>query len=244
MAAEDAAAMKQLRLPADLLRTLKGGGHGSGDTQPQPVKFDMVAAVQRHLRFAQKMHDAQWLRSAFAGDILEAAISRYDMFFTLIAEHPGKPLSPTQDIDLAWHTHHLAPGRYGLYSAARTSGSLVNHSDAADKGSLDDAFGIARALFRERFGREYVVCYCGPCMGERAGGGKGLVVYIHGGSSSRNANCNKLPGQLRQLRQQLQWCELQPGELQRGVRRLKMMYAEHWSCATWRFRTSTFRHSR
>jgi hypothetical protein len=192
---EDAAAMNQLPLPADLLGALKKGEIRNGITiLPPPANFDLVAAVQRQLKFAHKMHSLEWLRSPFAHKILKTAISRYEMFFTLIAEHPGNPLSPTQDIDLVWHTHQLSPKRYGLYSAMKAGGTFINHNDAADKHSLDKSFSTAEALFRERFGREYLVCYCGRCISSRAAGygdGKGLVVHVGSDpSSSCNANCN------------------------------------------------------
>lgn len=172
ISAEDAAAMNQLPFPADLLGALKSGEVQINSTNTAPsTKFDMVAAVQRQLKFAHKMHNAKWLGSPFAGQILETAIRRYQMFFTLIAEHPGGSLSPTPDIDLVWHTHQLSPKRYGLYSAMNANGKFVNHNDNVDKPVLRVAFESAKTLFRERFGSEYQVCYCESCMVSRAPGG-------------------------------------------------------------------------
>lgn len=64
--------------------------------------FDMVAAIQRQLRFSDKMYNAKYLESGFSEDILTNAIDRYEKFFTLIAENPGVGIAPTQDIDLVW----------------------------------------------------------------------------------------------------------------------------------------------
>lgn len=128
----------------------------------------MVAAVKRQLTFAHKMHDAKWLHSLFASTILETAISRYEMFFTLIAEHPGGSLSPTPDMDLVWHTHQLSPKRYGLYSAMKANGRIVNHNDGVARPLLQRALDSAKRLFRKRFESDYEVCYCEVCMILRA----------------------------------------------------------------------------
>ncbi|KAI1305434.1 hypothetical protein F5Y03DRAFT_394965 [Xylaria venustula] len=171
ISAEEAVTMNNLPFPVDLLGTLKNEKVKINSTSSSPsINFDMVAAVQRQLKFAHKMHDAKWLRSPFAVQILETAIDRYEMFFTLIAEHPGVSLSPTADIDLVWHTHQLSPKRYGLYSA-RKAGKFVNHNDNVGKCLLAGAFDSAKTLFRERFGSDYQVCYCDGCMVSRAAGG-------------------------------------------------------------------------
>ncbi|KAI0547074.1 hypothetical protein F4679DRAFT_586975 [Xylaria curta] len=160
ISSEDAATMDQLPFPVDLLGALKDGKVQIDNASPSPATdFDMVAAVQRQLKFAHKMHDIKWLHSPFVGQILKSAIRRYEMFFTLIAEHPGKPLSPTPDIDLIWHTHQLSPNRYGLYSAMKANGKFINHNDNMAKGALDRAFMSTKTLFRDRFGSEYRVCY-------------------------------------------------------------------------------------
>ncbi|KAJ2990959.1 hypothetical protein NUW58_g2702 [Xylaria curta] len=165
ISAEEAATTNHLPFPVDLLDALKNEQVKIDNTGSSPsTNFDMVAAVQRQLKFAHKMHDAKWLRSPFAIQILEAAIRRYEMFFTLIAEHPGISLSPTPDIDLVWHTHQLSPKCYGLYSAMKTNGKFINHNDNVGKPALVGAFDSAKTLFRERFGSNYQVCYY--CSGD------------------------------------------------------------------------------
>lgn len=76
---------------------------------PEPVNhcspyggFDMVAAVQRQLRFAEKVHRAEWRRPENIYSFLVRATIRYMEFFTLIAENPGVGLAPTLAIDLVW----------------------------------------------------------------------------------------------------------------------------------------------
>jgi hypothetical protein len=62
----------------------------------------MVAALQRRLKFAGKVHNAECRRPEILDDFLGAAIGRYWEFFTLIAEYPGVELAGTLAIDLFW----------------------------------------------------------------------------------------------------------------------------------------------
>lgn len=64
--------------------------------------FDMVAAVQRQLRFADKVHRAEWRRPENIYSFLVRTTIRYMEFFALIAENPGVGLAPTLAIDLVW----------------------------------------------------------------------------------------------------------------------------------------------
>lgn len=71
--------------------------------KPSPSdNFDMVAAVQRQLKFAEKVHNAQWRHPEKINNFLDSAIGNYEKFFTLIAENPGLGLAPTLPIDLVW----------------------------------------------------------------------------------------------------------------------------------------------
>ncbi|KAI1126978.1 hypothetical protein F5Y10DRAFT_266556 [Nemania abortiva] len=168
MSIKDKSSMDKLGLQPDLLSLLTNGGLRSGDAGPtspcEPLKFDMVAAVLRQLRFAHKMHRNEWLHSRFSNKILESAIKRYAMFFTLIGENPGNRMAPTPDIDLVWHTHQLSPNRYGVYSAAKANGRFIHHNDSVAKERIHDSFIAAKTLFQKRFGRKYSICYCDHCM--------------------------------------------------------------------------------
>ncbi|KAI0202387.1 hypothetical protein F4808DRAFT_468533 [Astrocystis sublimbata] len=156
VAAKDEATVARLPFPVDLLAVLQNEDFETNYASYSPyTNFNMVAAVQRQLKFAHKMQNVTWLRSQFMNRILETAIRRYEMFFTLIAEHPDKSLSPTTDIDFIWHTHQLSPRRYALYSVIKADGRFVNHNDNLNKGTLDKAFKSTRTLFRDRFGGKY-----------------------------------------------------------------------------------------
>jgi hypothetical protein len=186
----DESGMTRLSLHPDLLKGLKTGqipNDVEDSHRPLALKFDLVAAVQRQLKFAEKMHHADWIQSPFAQAILESAIDRYEKFFTLIAEYPGSPLSPTLDIDLAWHTHQLSPRSYGRF---------INHDDTVDKESLTISFDNSQTIFRQRFNLEYLLCHCWNCERSRAKKLRGAEFTnfcgdsINNPSSSCNSNCN------------------------------------------------------
>ncbi|KAL1854044.1 hypothetical protein Daus18300_011542 [Diaporthe australafricana] len=109
--------------------------------------FDMVAAVQRQLKFAEKMHDAQWRHKPTRDDFLESAVARYEEFFTLIAENPDVCLTPTLAIDLVC--------LYESYSRHMTNGRLVSHDDTVDESSLEQASLVTEKLYFEKYGVPY-----------------------------------------------------------------------------------------
>lgn len=77
-------------------------GATSLENTSRSYTFDLVAAIQRQLKFSIKMHTADYLKSPFSDLILSGAIDRYEKFFTLIVENPGVGIAPTLDIDLVW----------------------------------------------------------------------------------------------------------------------------------------------
>ncbi|KAI3396489.1 hypothetical protein diail_12109 [Diaporthe ilicicola] len=107
--------------------------------------FDMVAAVQRQLKFAEKMYGAQWRNKTTVNGFLEAAIHRYKEFFTLIAENPG----------VGMHTHQLSPKRYASYSRHMTNGRFVVHDDNLDETSLEQSALTTEKLYFEKYGVPY-----------------------------------------------------------------------------------------
>lgn len=141
-----------------------------------PDGFDMTAAVQRQHRFSQSMHAARWL--AFPAPLrrarLAAALARYAQFLALAAAHPGVGVAPAPDVDLAWHTHQLAPRRYAAWcrAQARVGGGgdcLVDHRDDLAPDVLARSAAGAARLWRARFGGADRVCLCRRCVGARFG---------------------------------------------------------------------------
>lgn len=73
--------------------------------------------------------------------------------------HPMKFISPTLDIDLAWHTHQLHAVGYA-YDTTRHVGHLVNHDDAVADVALRNAYDETATLWAERFHTSYSGCGC------------------------------------------------------------------------------------
>lgn len=145
-----------------------------------PDGFDLVAAVQRQLRFSQSMHAARWLSlpRALRAALLGAALARYAQFLSLAAENRGVGIAPALDVDLAWHTHLLSPRRYAAWCLARAGsggakGRLVDHRDDLAPDVLARSADDAARLWKARFGVEYRVCLCRRCVGARFALGKG-----------------------------------------------------------------------
>jgi hypothetical protein len=63
---------------------------------------DLVSAVLRQGGFVQKMRKYNWLKSPNLSIKLAGLIVKYHRFVNLNTEHPGMPLVPTLDVDLAW----------------------------------------------------------------------------------------------------------------------------------------------
>ncbi|POS69276.1 hypothetical protein DHEL01_v212329 [Diaporthe helianthi] len=118
---------------------------------PTPTNFDMVAAVQRQLKFAEKAWNADWRRPEIIFDFLDSAIAKYKEFFTLIAENPGVGIAPTLAIDLVWHTHQLSPKRYRNYCLHVTNGRFVHHDDNLDESTLGEASRNAEVLYFSKY---------------------------------------------------------------------------------------------
>ncbi|KAK7721465.1 hypothetical protein SLS63_009579 [Diaporthe eres] len=163
---------RKLELDYDGMSDILGSWDPSEKTQTPTLEslspahdFDMVAAVQRQLRFAEKVHRAQWRNPKKINNFLDSAIGNYKKFFTLIAENPGVGLAPTLAIDLVWHTHQLSPRRYRTYSRHMTNGRFVHHDDNLDETTLEEASHNAEKLYFAKYGVPYKRCAC-PAPGE------------------------------------------------------------------------------
>ncbi|KAG8162980.1 hypothetical protein KVR01_007458 [Diaporthe batatas] len=144
---------------ADILDALDGSQE-PGTEKPKtlltaPNNFDMVAAVQRQLKFAEKVYEAEWRRPKTLHDFLDSAVARYKEFFALIAENPGVCIAPTLAIDLVWHTHQLSPKRYRSYCRHVTDGRFVHHDDNLDESTLEQASNNAEELYFSKYGVAY-----------------------------------------------------------------------------------------
>lgn len=82
-----------------------------------------------------------------------------DAFLDLMRAHEFHMLSPTLDIDLAWHTHQLHGAAYGA-STRRVVGRFIDHDDAIVDVILKNAYDITATLWAERFHTAYSGCGC------------------------------------------------------------------------------------
>lgn len=131
------------------------------DAPTDPVT-KLKDAILRQVSFVNKMWDRMWIRSPALDGTLQRAGDRYSKFLKLFKLYPTKMFVPTLDIDLVWHTHQCSPLRYCMITQ-EVAGKFVNHDDSIVQSELDTALTDTRAMYRMRFGQEYLVCGCWDC---------------------------------------------------------------------------------
>ncbi|KAM0656177.1 hypothetical protein ACHAPH_008023 [Verticillium nonalfalfae] len=100
-------------------------------------------------------------------------LQKYDRFFMIMLTMPGHMIVPTLDVDLAWHTHQLAPRAYYKYSTSRTAASqtqhakFIDHNDKVEEGALGDAFVFTCRKYMNLFNEVYSECTCWFCEAVR-----------------------------------------------------------------------------
>jgi Glycine-rich domain-containing protein-like len=105
----------------------------------------------------RKLANPRWGRP-LPGKVLDHAIRDYRRFLYLMRKHPGRPFSPTLDIDLVWHEHILDTVPYWSDSAA-VFGRYLHHMPgkpgAGDAGPpLREGMENTRSLYLQEFGEE------------------------------------------------------------------------------------------
>ncbi|PWN93913.1 hypothetical protein FA10DRAFT_35290 [Acaromyces ingoldii] len=133
------------------------------DSHPlSPASLDLVAAVQRQFGFVDEMDSLGWLSGQLPSrelqEGLDNAIVRYHGWLNLSFRYPTAFISPTLDIDLAWHTHQLSPDYYT--DCFRLLGRFLDHDDKVEKGRLGDAFQDTADLWRKLYDQPYSWCGC------------------------------------------------------------------------------------
>lgn len=127
--------LRRMLLSPDLLVSLKKENimrviRGARPTISVP--FDLAAAVEGQMGFAEKMHQISWIRNPLVYRILTNAIGRYETFiklFSLSSVHPG---CPALDIDLVWRTHHLSPRSYCIWSRHKANKKFINRNETIE----------------------------------------------------------------------------------------------------------------
>lgn len=89
----------------------------------------------------------------------------------IMTEYPMSLTVPTLDVDLAWHTHQLAPRAYYKFSTYNTAMStskeakFIDHNDKIDEDQLSNSFELTSKTYLEKFNEVYSECTCWYCEG-------------------------------------------------------------------------------
>ncbi|GAB7355284.1 hypothetical protein MBLNU459_g5824t1 [Dothideomycetes sp. NU459] len=130
-----------------------------------PFSLDLVGAVIRQGSFIEKMHGIDWLHSPALPSTMSRLILKYVRFVNIMKQQ-DKMAVPTLDVDLAWHTHQLAPSSYLQYTVAET-GSFVDHDDKVAETALNDSFAWTSKTYQKLYGEPYSECTCWYCEAVR-----------------------------------------------------------------------------
>ncbi|KAK9419554.1 putative Alpha-ketoglutarate-dependent sulfonate dioxygenase [Seiridium unicorne] len=101
--------------------------------------LDLRGAVMRQGVFVSKMSQIDWLHSPAVIFTIDKARKKYERFFEIASIYPDQVVTPTLDVDLAWHTHQLSPPSYFNYAVSKT-GAFTDHNDKVDEDKLAISF--------------------------------------------------------------------------------------------------------
>lgn len=127
-----------------------------------PFALELGGAVMRQSIFTAKMFKIDWLHSPNAHDTMARLVAKYQRFIDLMREYPLRTCVPTLDIDLAWHTHQLAPANYYRYTT-RITFKFVDHDDKIDDDTLSQAFDWTTKAYQKKYNEVYSECTCWYC---------------------------------------------------------------------------------
>ncbi|RDW57913.1 uncharacterized protein DSM5745_11293 [Aspergillus mulundensis] len=159
--------------------------------------LELVGAVVRQGTFINKMDNIDWLHSPTLTETMLRLIRKYAVFFQIMASNPGRMAVPTLDVDLAWHTHQLTPGRYFEFSIHHTKQDgrcpiFIDHDDKVSETKLSDGFEWTAKMYRKLTdGGIYSECTCWYCEATR---GADIYSRMHfpasSGAKARSAAVN------------------------------------------------------
>jgi hypothetical protein len=158
-----------------------------------PFGLDLVGAVIRQGTFITKMDQIDWLHSPTVHETTTRLIKKYETFFQIMTDYPKNMAVPTLDVDLAWHTHQLAPARYYNYSTTRTPVKtgipvFIDHDDKVDEDKLSDGFAwTAKTYRRLTNGAVYSECTCWYCEATRTPDLYDRLITVGSASRARDA---------------------------------------------------------
>ena len=149
-----------------------------------PFALDLVGAVIRQGVFVEKMHNIDWLHSPALKNTMCRLITKYENFLQLEADFATRMIVPTLDVDLAWHTHQLAPYRYMKCTVEHTK-QFLNHDDKVPELKLNTAFAWTSMVYQQRFKAPYAECTCWYCEAVRESNSKGIIGLLSSSKSAR-----------------------------------------------------------
>lgn len=142
-----------------------------------PFALDLAGAVLRQGVFTAKMHQIDWLHSPARRETMARLLAKYHRFVALMQLHPDKVCVPTLDVDLAWHTHQLAPRDYYQYTTAKTN-QFVDHDDKMDEDELSQGFEWTTKAYQARYAEVYSECTCWYCETVRSRNTGSLAEFL------------------------------------------------------------------
>lgn len=161
-----------------------------------PFALDLVGAVIRQGTFIQKMDKIDWIHSPALMETMKRLIRKYQVFFGIMASFTNRKQMavPTLDVDLAWHTHQLAPYRYFAFSRAMTrKKTFIDHDDKVDEGKLSDGFRWTTKMYKKvTDGEIYSECTCWYCEATREPILSSVTIFKDGATAKARAAAEAL----------------------------------------------------
>jgi hypothetical protein len=120
--------------------------------------FDLVSSTQNQAAFLWQVSGPKFREDEF----LHAAVENYHKFLKLSStKKKSRPLVPTYQIDLMWHTHMLWSLRGYHLDCMSIRGEMFHHDDSLNdrrpEGTLDLAFQATKELWEKTYNQDYIV---------------------------------------------------------------------------------------
>ncbi|QRV98595.1 hypothetical protein RhiJN_26614 [Ceratobasidium sp. AG-Ba] len=130
---------------------------------PHPRSFNAVAAAHRLSIFTSNLHELEYSTPGmFDQDTqpLVLALDRFHGFLDVATRGSSKrPMVPTLDIDLVWHTMMLRPHAY-REATLKFLGRVLPHDDMIEEGKASIEFAESADIWKERQKTFYSTCGC------------------------------------------------------------------------------------
>ncbi|KAG8768646.1 hypothetical protein FRC12_005451 [Ceratobasidium sp. 428] len=130
---------------------------------PYVESFHAVAAAHRLSTFTSILQELDYLTPGVFDQDAEPLILALDRFHgfldTATRGSSKRPMTPTLDIDLVWHTMMLRPHAY-REATMKFVGRVLPHDDMIEEGKMSLAFNETAEIWQERQKIQYSSCSC------------------------------------------------------------------------------------